>query len=80
MNERVNDDGRWVEDGPNVWVLVEPSEAWIAAHPPTEVDPPPADPAETLREALLDALAPITPSSTSTTLRAALLALRAALQ
>lgn len=47
--------------------------------PEPAVDVPYVDPAEELRSAMLDALAPLTPSSTSATMRTALLALKAAL-
>ena len=47
--QRTDDNGTWLVQDDGAELLIEPSEAWIAAHPPSEVDIT-ADPITALRD------------------------------
>ena len=57
--ERLDINGRWTSDDGVTWVLVEPSETWLASIPAESVDPEP--PADDPLAAVVALLAQVTP-------------------
>lgn len=49
--ERTDDNGTWLIQDDGAELLIEPSEAWLAAHPVID-DPAPSDPLDALRASI----------------------------